>query len=176
MNILSKLSTISALALLSFSATAETVCDKCEYIYYGRYLGAYWPGDIGTFKNTKIVADYAARFGAGTGHNAEFDDHWAFDLPAGGSVAMVMSTAAATRLDPNWAIQIFDDAGTLCDATRCTTIAYDENVARVILWGFATKFTVNTTKLPAGRYVIRIAGGTRATGESAYTGSLKITP
>ena len=57
MNILSKLSTISALALLSLTATAATVCDHCEYIYYVRYLGAYWPGDNGTFANKKIVAD-----------------------------------------------------------------------------------------------------------------------
>jgi hypothetical protein len=176
MNILKTITTTAALVLLGTTAQAAVVCDHCEYVYYGSYLGAYWPGDNGTFKNTRIVADMVAQLGPGMGNNRQFDNYWVFDLPAGGSVAMVFNTAAATRLQPSWSIQVFDDAGTLCNATACQVIAYNENVGRAILWGLATKFTVNTVTLPAGRYVIRLAGGTRATGESAYTGSLTVKP
>ena len=178
MNILKTITTTAALALLGATAQADstTTCVKCEYIYYGTYLGAYWPGDVGTFKNTKIVADLVAQLGPGMGHNRGFDNYWVFDLPEDVlSITLVFNTAAAARLDPNVSVQIFKDNGSVCNAQACPVIAYDENNMKAIMWGSsATKFTITTAAFPYGRYVIRIAGSTRATGESTYTGSLAV--
>ena len=38
---LARIATAATLAFLSLTAKADTICNNCEYFYYGGYLGAH---------------------------------------------------------------------------------------------------------------------------------------
>jgi hypothetical protein len=133
-------------------------------------------GDRATFGNRAIVADLDARLGPGMGQSRQFDDFWVFDLNTNLGLTFSITTKAGQRLDPLIGIEIYVDGGSTCDAIRCTSIVLSPAIdnLRLTMSAFAKSFSTNLYALSPGRYVIRIAGGTRATGESAYGGTLAI--
>lgn len=166
-----------ALLLISFGAQAALICDNCEYLYdRGPYLGGFLKGDRATFGNRAIVADLTARLGPGLGQSRQFDDLWVFDLAPNAGGTLTVGTKAGTRLDPLWAVEIYADGGSVCNATRCTSIVLGTQIdsLKLVMSGFTKTFKTDFYPLPAGRYVLRIAAGTKATGESAYNGTLII--
>jgi hypothetical protein len=164
---------LASLALLG-TAKADTICNDCEYVYYGRYLGAHWAGDRSTFGNRDIVANLTA-LGVG-GQSRGFDDYWIFDLTSNAVVSLTVDSKGTVTGNPiaptSYAVEIYHDTGSVCDATRCT-ISHPDFYSPILSKETARRWTGTTVTLPPGRYAIRIAGGTRASGESAYTGTLR---
>ena len=163
MNTLSRLASVSALALLSFAAQADLGCNDCEYVYNsGRYLGTYWPGDRGTFGNRNIAAEI--------GNATEFDNHWVFDLNDNATATLTITTKPSTALAPPvFAVEIYSYVGGSRVAFSCT-IDFSVLTTPILSKETTTRRWTATLALVPGTYLIRFSGGTRATGESAYTG------
>src|SRR5688572_25661151 len=137
MNTFTKIGGLAVLALMSVGARAETVCNNCEYVYFGSYLGGFWPGDRATFGNRRLVADLTAQLGPGMGQNRQFDNYWVFDLNANAGGVLTVGTRALTALDPLWSVEIYEDGGSTCDALRCSVVfSFDD--LRLIMNGFTS--------------------------------------
>ena len=162
MKILSRLASVSALALLSFAAQADLGCNDCEYVYNsGRYLGTYWPGDRGTFGNRDIAAEI--------GNATEFDNHWVFDLNDNATATLTITTKPVTALAPPvFAVEIYTYVAGTC-SVRCT-IDFSVLTTPILSKETTTRRWTATISLVPGTYLIRLSGATRSTGESAYTG------
>jgi hypothetical protein len=159
-------------------AHAERICNNCEYIYWGRYLGAHWVGDSSTFGNRDIVANFAEFYG--TGNSRSFDDYWIVDLNETASVVLTITTKPGTPLPPfapgapTFTVEIYHDTGSVCDAIRCSiSIPTLISTPLVSQETFDRRWTATTTLVP-GRYAIRLAATTAPSGESAYTGTLRV--
>jgi hypothetical protein len=176
LNTFTRITSLSALALLSTAARAEVVCNNCEFqhVYRGTYIGAFWPGDRATFGDRNIVADLKSQ-GYG-GNSWSFQSLWVFDLNTTAGGTFSLSTKAITALAPSntFDIEIYEDGGSTCDATRCSTVNFSFDNMKLIMSGFVSAWSTTFYPLTAGRYVIRISGVTRPTGEAAYTGRLII--
>ena len=159
---------IAALGLMG-AAHADVICDNCEYVYYGSYAGAYWPGDKATFGNRNLVADFTQQYGSGNGRS--FDDYWVFDL---NNNARVTLTVNGSKLaGPHFAVQIFADTGSFCDARACN-ISYPDFASPIVTGSVTKRWNETTPVLPPGRYAIRIAATSRLSGESSYSGTLVV--
>lgn len=165
------------IALFSIApAQAERICNNCEYVYYGRYLGAHWAGDSSTFGNRNIVADLTAQYGSG--NSRSFDDYWIVDVNETSAVALTITTKAGAPLPPfapgapTFTVEIYHDTGSVCGAIRCTvSIPTLISTPIVSKETFTRRWTAATTLVP-GRYAIRLAATTAPSGESAYTGTI----
>lgn len=150
--------------LCSMPAQAEIICDKCEYVPAdaARYLGAYWPGDKGTFGHHDIRAHYGY---------TQFDNYFVFRLHDAGTLTVVISSLPGQAFDgPNWALQIFDDIDTSCGGISCTGFQY-ALPALITQYTDKKRMSARISLVP-GKYVMRLASGTRAVGETAYVGKL----
>jgi opacity protein-like surface antigen len=176
---------VAALALMG-TAQADTICNNCEYVnrgptyvpYPGTYLGAYWPGDRGTFRDTHIQTDL--------GRSGLFNDYWIVDLNQNSVIELTITTKANTALDAThpeldgpFAAEISWDHGSVCSATpggfcdRDPTILYDEVVLSE--WSaLERRWTFRTGALVPGRYLFRFVGAARAVGESSYAGKILV--
>jgi hypothetical protein len=150
MNILSKLTTVSALALLSLAAQADTICNKCAYVTPARYLGGHWPADRSTFAHDNVT---------------RADNYWVFDL---NDNAVVTLTAIAIQTTGPFGFEIYADTGSTCDALRCTVSDPDFNNPLVSMQ-VAKRWNAKATLVP-GRYLIRFASDVRV----SYTGMLRV--
>jgi hypothetical protein len=160
MNYLTHVATMTTLALLSTTASADLICDKCEYIYFGTYMGSYWPGDRATFANNTIATEL--------GQFKQFDNYWFFDLNNNAVGVLTVATKAATALDRLFALEIYADPGFVCGILSCPVLTLGEP----LISSEASKRWSGKTSLVPGHYVIRIASGTQPSGESAYSGQL----
>lgn len=185
-----KTSLLTALAALGLmgTASADVVCQKCEYlnhgatyVYYpGTYLGSYWPGDRGTFVDTNIKADLDGRLGL-------FNDSWIVDLNQNGIVEITVTTKNATAFDESvrpefggpFAVEMSWDHGSVCEATpggfcdRVPTI-HAEDVVLSEWSQRASRWTFRTGALVPGRYLLRVVAATRIDGESAYQAKIVV--
>ena len=102
------LKTTLALLLLGASAAApaEVICKDCTYTVTdpaaGTYLGAYWPGDRGSFKWRTQFVTAANSF-------------WVIDLNANGTLVFTASTPAAAPFIAFRAELYHDSAATFCN-------------------------------------------------------------
>lgn len=149
------------------AAHADTICNNCEYSYYGSYAGAYWPGDKGTFGNRAIKANLVQ---LGFPNATSFDDYWVFDL---NNNARVTLTVNGKLGGPHFNVQIFPDTGSFCDATRCN-ISFPDFETQIVRADATRHWNATTPVLPPGRYIIRIAANTRVAGESSYSGTIVV--
>lgn len=151
--------------LLAGTAHADVVCDQCIYRDPSVYLGSYWPGDKGTFINRDVLAKY--------GQAQSFDNYLVFDLNNTAKASVTITNVPGTAFSSPWWLEVYPDAGSVCDALRCTTVAFTVGTE---LFSSATNGKRLTTRLelPPGRYVIRLAAGTRAAGDTQYKGSVVI--
>ena len=158
----------AALALGMPAAQAAVVCMGCEYgDQAGSYLGSYNPDafDFGTFQHSDVGVD--------VGPNTAFEDFWVFDLdPAGsGSVSadFTMLTGIAGFLG-----ELYMDGGSVCAGSDCSSVVLgaliDSSASANRRW------EIIAMTLPAGRYILRVAGTTNARSTSAYTGQLAFIP
>jgi len=164
---------IGALAFGAQAAHATTICAGCESIdgAAGTYIGAYNPDtlDEGTFNHTGIQND--------VGHSTAFEDFFVFDLDPGGSGSISADFTTSTAI-ANFRGELYADNGSVCGAgapDSCSSIALD---ATLLSSGDASngRWEIIANGLPAGRYVIRITGSTRASGSSTYSGQLSFVP
>jgi hypothetical protein len=164
----------AALTLLAVPADAETVCNNCEYPhnFRGGYLGAFGSGDRATFGDRNIAANRRDQ-GCDVAE-CSFQNLWVFDLLNDAGGVFSLNTKAATALNPHFNVEIYEDGGSICDATRCSEVTFSFDNMKLIMSGFVHSWSTNLYPLPAGRYVIRINGVTRPTGEAAYTGQLSV--
>ena len=131
------------------------------------YLGSYNPDafDFGTFQHSDVGLD--------VGPNTAFEDFWVFDLdPAGsGSVSadFTMLTGIAGFLG-----ELYMDGGSVCAGSDCSSVVLgaliDSSASANRRW------EIIAMTLPAGRYILRVAGTTNARSTSAYTGQLAFIP
>jgi len=169
---------------LSLTAQAEVVCNGCVFDYtksIGTYLGAYWPGDKGTFKSQTVFTTPVSGF-------------WVIDLNANGTLVFTASTPKAA-LTEHFRAELYSDLGSDCDwnpgglcmgislhypeMIGCTYIEIGESACRM------TSYTVLsspdgvrrwTLKAPlvAGRYVLRVIGQKGATSFASYSGQVTL--
>ena len=163
---------IAALALGAQAATAASICSGCEVIdgADGTYIGSYNPDtlDEGTFNHTGIQND--------VGQSTAFVDYLVFDLDPGGSGSISADFTARTAIT-DFTGELYYDNGSTCGAgtpDSCSSISLGA------LIGDDTasngRWEIITGSLPAGRYIIRISGTTRASGSSTYSGQLSFVP
>ena len=127
---------LGALALASTTANADVICDKCAPAKPGVYLGAYWPGDRGTFQR-------AVPLPAPTG---PFDnDYFVVDLMTDGILTLAINGGASISVQ--W------DSGSVCDATPGTVCA---EVVPYDLWGSTRIGHRAHGAIYANRYVLRV--------------------
>lgn len=163
-----------ALALGAQAANAVTICTGCESIdgAGGTYIGAYSPDtfDEGTFNHTGIQNDVGA--------STDFVDYFVFDLNPGGSGSISADFTTSTRII-DFVGELYADSGTSCDAGTPSSCAAPD-LGTLTLIGSATesngRWEIMASDLPAGRYIIRITGTTRASGSSTYSGQLAFEP
>jgi hypothetical protein len=165
-NTLLSLMATAALTVSSVAA-AETVCDKCAYPHpYVGYLGAYWPGDRGTFNHLNMVSHFVPYGPYGNGTFTQFDNYWVFDLNDNAAVDLT----ALERYLTNWGAELYTDAGSVCYAVVCPTLALGEVIGSHV--DVDRRWTIKVPALVPGRYIIRIVGGTTTRG--SYTGSITV--
>jgi len=137
------------------------------------YLAALWPNERVNFYNSEVFAIF-------DGGNA-FQDFWVFDLNNDGT--LVVTLAAKTLQSPAayWAdyLAIYPDAGSTCEPSRWCNDLYFQYLAplgyvRLPEFTFVPrKVSLRMENIPAGRYVMRIAGVTGLR-RASYTGQLTL--
>ena len=163
---------IGALALGAHAANATTICEGCEHKdgWAGTYIGAYNPqtGDEGTFNHTGIQND--------VGPSTAFEDFFVFDLNPGGSGSISADFTTFSAIG-NFMGELYADNGSTCGGGAPDSCS---NISLGTLIGSASTSTdrweILANGLPAGRYIIRITGSTRASGSSTYSGQLSFVP
>jgi hypothetical protein len=163
-----------ALALGAQGANAVTVCTGCESIdgADGTYIGAYSPttGDEATFNHTGIQNDVGA--------STDFVDYFVFDLNPGGSGSISADFTTSTGII-DFVGELYADNGSVCGSGTPDACS-NASVSLGALIGSATpsddRWEIMADGLPAGRYIIRITGTTRASGSSTYSGQLAFDP
>ena len=158
--------TIALLLAAVTAARADTICRDCTYPYpqRGGYLGAYWPGDRGTFNHVNTVRHYVPHGPYGNGTFVQFDNYWVFDLHDNAAANLT----ATHRLLTDWGAELYTDAGSVCAGEYCTVVALGTVVASHV--DVAKRWEIKVDALVPGRYVIRIAGATTEGG--SYTGQV----
>ena len=162
---------LAALALVSTTASAETVCEKCDYPFpYVGYLGSYWPGDRGTFQHFNIVEhirQYFEQINAPyDGTFVGFDNYWVFDV---NDNATLNATATQRNLT-DFGVELYTDAGSVCYAVVCPTLALGTRIA--VVHSPVRRWTIEVNLTP-GRYILRMPGQTTTAG--SYTGRVSFT-
>jgi hypothetical protein len=163
---------IGALAFAAQAANAASICLGCEVQTgnAGTYIGLYNPDELdhGTFNHTDIQEDL--------GQNAPFEDFLVFDLDPGGTGSISADFTRFTAIQ-NFTGELYADNGSTCVAGTPGTCS---SISLGALLHTATavddRWEIIANGLPAGRYVIRITGTTRATGVSSYSGQLAFVP
>lgn len=122
----------AVLVVLSGTASAETICDRCAYTFPGTYLGALWTGDRSTLT------------GANSSPVAPIDHHFVIDVNENGALTLSASGFAGVK------VQVHYDQGSLCAAQQCSQVV----IGPVI----SVKARKVQTRLVAGRYVLHIDG------------------
>jgi len=161
-----------ALAFGVQTAHANTICTGCEDIDgpAGTYIGAYDPDTFtdGTFNHTGIQHD--------VGPSAAFEDFLVFDLDPGGVGSISADFTETTRI-VDFMGELYADGGSTCDAgapSACSDIVLGSLIGSAAATN--DRWEIMTDHLPAGRYIIRITGSTRASGSSTYSGQLSFVP
>jgi hypothetical protein len=159
MRYVAKAIALGSLTLTAVTAQAETICKKCAYQHPdATYLGAYSPGDRGTF----VHADIAGKVGQFT----SFDNYWVFDV----TETISWTTITLTALDVSgFRTELYENASAQCDATRCTLLALGTDIMTIF---DASKYIVRMPLLSPGRYVLRFVSTTTEAG--SYTGRLTL--
>jgi hypothetical protein len=161
---LTKIAAISAL-LVGGAAQADLICDRCEFqgTDSATYLGAYWPGDRGTFWN--------ADAGIGGGNL------YVFDL---NETADVTLNIGVGPMSARWVFAINRDGGTVCGVLVCTphpdwfnfeTVMYRDSAT----WGGDQRMRAAARGLTPGRYVV-IIGAYEEADPLTYSGTLTARP
>jgi hypothetical protein len=163
---------VGALALGAQAANATTICAGCESIdgAAGTNIGAYNPDtmDEGTFNHTGIQNDVGA--------STAFEDFFVFDLNPGGSGSISADFTTTTRI-LDFVGELYADNGSVCDAgapSSCSSVSLGSLIGSASAVG--DRWEIIADGLPAGRYIIRITGSTRASGSSTYSGQLAFVP
>ena len=163
---------VGALVLGAHAANATSICEGCEHKdgVAGTYIGAYNPetGDEGTFNHTGIQNDI--------GHSAPIEDFFVFDLNPGGSGSISADFTSSTGIQ-NFMGELYADNGSTCGSgapDTCSTISLGALVGSASV--STDRWEILANGLPAGRYIIRITGSTRASGSSTYSGQLSFVP
>ena len=120
-----------AALLISTAARAEVICNGCAAKFPGTYLGAYWPGDRGTFH------------GANASPVAPIDHLFVIDANDNGTLNL---SGERTRC----ASRFITTTGSLCDASGCTQVVLGPRI------GSALRRLRNP--VVPGRYVLRVIG------------------
>lgn len=153
--------------LLSPVARAELVCDHCPYLMNvpATYVGSYWPGDRGSFVHMNAAADY--------GQAKRFDEYFIFDINDSATVSLSVSTLAGMASDAPWGIEIYPDMGSVCGFEGgCFPRLFSFEVQTASVGTLKQRARI-ATELAPGRYVIRVAVGTRQFEETSYIGQLR---
>jgi len=99
------LKTTIALGLLfSMPVQADVVCQDCTFDFFtttGGYLGAYWPGDRGTFHWDTVFT-------------TAVNTYWVVDLNANGTLVFQGSTPISAQFKTLRA-ELYADWGSVCD-------------------------------------------------------------
>jgi hypothetical protein len=166
--VLARVIAIGALALGTQAAQAGLICGGCEYQgSSGTYLGSYSPPqfDFGTFQHSDIGID--------VGPSTAFVDFWVFDLdPAGtGSISADFTTFTGIS---GFTGELYADGGSTCAGSECSSVIPGALLASAS--SVNMRWEIIMSRLPAGRYIIRVTGTTNARGTSAYTGQLGFVP
>jgi hypothetical protein len=163
---------VGALAFGAQAANATTICAGCEMIdgAAGTYIGTYNPEtlDEGTFNHTGIQND--------VGHSTPFEDFFVFDLAPGGSGSISADFTSTTAI-ANFTGELYYDNGSTCDPgaeTSCSSVSLGALIGSDTASNGRWEIIANG--LPAGRYIIKITGSTRASGSSTYSGQLSFVP
>jgi len=134
---------IGVLACAS-AVQADTVCQKCEYIPNGRYLGRHVAGDRSTFQHSDIFADYGAVSG--------FDDLWVFDLDE----QAVFEFSAKMQGMFRFGVTLHFDQGSQCFSDGRCIVIFDP-VTPLSFSGDIAHPNLNSG-ITTGRFVLRIPG------------------
>ena len=160
--------TAGVLALGATAAQAALICQGCEYgDQPATYLGSYNPDtfDFGTFQHSDVGQD--------VGPNTAFEDFWVFDLDPAGSGSVSADFTMLTGIT-GFIGELYMDAGSVCAGSDCSSVirgALIDSSASV-----NRRWEIIAMTLPAGRYIIRVAGTTNGRSTSAYTGQLAFIP
>lgn len=158
------------------SAQAAAICFGCERIdaAAGTYLGLHNPltTDVSTFNHTDM---------SNIGPSTAFVDYWVWDISQNddGSVSADYTQFTAVN---NFSASVYADGGSNCPAgvnTACTSV-----VEGALLKGpgddvdpASNRFEFIFQGIPAGRYILKVTGSTRAAGlASAYSGQVAFVP
>jgi PEP-CTERM motif-containing protein len=163
---------IGALAFGAQAANAASICVGCEIQdgSAGTYIGTYNPDamDVGTFNHTDIQQDVGA--------STAFEDFFVFDLSPGGTGSISADFTRFTAIG-TFQGELFADNGSTCAAGTpgtCSSISLGASLGSASASN--DRWEIIANGLPAGRYVIRITGTTRASGNSSYSGQLAFVP
>lgn len=171
MGIKNGLAGVAAAAVLALgcpAAQAALLCAGCEYgDQAATYLGAYNPDtfDVGTFQHSDVGQDVGA--------STAFEDFWVFDLDPAGSGSMSADFTMLTGI-AGFIGELYMDGGSVCAGSDCSSVVLgalvDSSASANRRW------EIIAMTLPAGRYIIRVAGTTNARSTSVYTGQLAFIP
>jgi hypothetical protein len=161
----------AVLALGGQAAQAAVICTGCEDgTALGNYLGTYNPGafDLGTFQNSNVGEDVGA--------STAFEDFWVFDLAPGGSGSISADFTMFTGISGFHGELYADNGGTTCAASDCSAIDITLGAPLFSEGSVNRRWEIIAMTLPAGRYILRVAGTTNARSTSVYTGQLAFIP
>jgi PEP-CTERM motif len=173
MSIKNGLAGVAAAAVLALgcpAAQAALVCAGCEYgDQDATYLGAYNPDnfDFGTFQHSDVALE------PDVGPNTAFEDFWVFDLDPAGSGSMSADFTMLTGI-AGFIGELYMDGGSVCAGSDCSSVVLGAPVDSSA--SANRRWEIIAMTLPAGRYIIRVAGTTNARSTSAYTGQLAFIP
>jgi hypothetical protein len=151
------------LGVMSTPASANTICNGCDFEGVAEYLGVHNPttSDQSTYNHNNITANV--------------DDLWVFDIsPAG--VVNLTATFNPTNAISNFTVGLFATTSAGVCATLNTACATVPTLAgAAIATNAPGTFTValQDVALAAGRYAFRITGTyINKPGEESYAGNL----
>jgi PEP-CTERM motif len=157
-----------ALALGMPAAQAAVVCMGCEYgDQAATNLGSYNPDtfDFGTFQHSDVGLD--------VGPSTAFEDFWVFDLDPAGSGSVSADFTLLTGI-AGFIGELYMDGGSDCAGSDCSNVVLggliDSSASTNRRW------EIIAMTLPAGRYILRVAGTTNARSTSVYGGQLAFIP
>jgi hypothetical protein len=145
--------TLAALAMTS-PVFANVICAECEYVVgaEGTYLGAFdaRTRDSATFQHL-------------TFEEGRFRDFWVFDVgPASGAASFLIAALGSLTV---FAGQLFEDAGSECDALTCSSVVTGSLLEQsASIDGNIGLFEI----LTPGRYVLHITGVVSPPRENIY--------
>lgn len=149
---------VGALSLGAFSAQAAVICNACDALAPGTYLGAHdaATSDLSTFQHI---------FAPGAGVN--FTDYFVFDITPTALGSASANFTALTAIT-GFAGALYADGGSVCAGAAGT--ACGSVLTGALLASSAGNNWEVLLQLAPGRYVIQATGTTQAT--SAYTGQV----